>query len=290
MRHRAGERIGAYVVRGTVDESDHACVLEVQHAVLGTHHALKIAVDGADAAVCRSLHRGARLQAMVDHPHVVRCTDAGEHAGLPWLAPDWMNGGSLAQLLDGHGALSVSNALRVFRGVTRGLHALHSVGVVHRDLKPSNVLFLVADGRRSPKITDLALAKCLDHSTDHDAQPTLSQEFRTIGTPEYMAPEQAANPATVDLRADLYSLGVLLYEMLTNEVPHEAEETWRILVAARIGRYRPMRELRPEVPEALEQLVAELLSPERDRRLRSTEVLLERLDRLVPAHGAGTTS
>jgi serine/threonine protein kinase len=209
MRHAPGDRIGPYLVRSTVDESESTAVLEVEHSVLRTTHALKILAENDGDAFARSLHHGARLQAMIDHPHVVRCTDAGEHAGLPWLVMDWMNGGSLAEMLDARGALHPALALRWLRGITRGLRALHQANVVHRDLKPSNVMFSFLGTERRPRISDLGLAKWLDHTTDHDRPSTLSMEFRTIGTPEYMAPEQSADPAVVDVRADLYSLGVL---------------------------------------------------------------------------------
>jgi serine/threonine protein kinase len=283
MRHAPGDRIGPYLVRSTVDESESTAVLEVEHSVLRTTHALKILAENDGDAFARSLHHGARLQAMIDHPHVVRCTDAGEHAGLPWLVMDWMNGGSLAEMLDARGALHPALALRWLRGITRGLRALHQANVVHRDLKPSNVMFSFLGTERRPRISDLGLAKWLDHTTDHDRPSTLSMEFRTIGTPEYMAPEQSADPAVVDVRADLYSLGVLLYEMLTNEVPYEAEDGWRVTVAARLGRHRPLRELRPELPEALGELVAALLQPDPGRRPKGCEDVLVALDALAPS-------
>lgn len=278
-----GEKIDAYVVRSVVDEGDLTTVFEVEHAVLHTLHAMKVLVDDDGGAFARSFLHGARLQALVDHAHVVRCTDAGTHDGRPWMVTDWMNGGSLGRLLDERGAMPIPYALRTFRAVARGLHAIHGANVVHRDLKPANVLFSVQNGRRIPRITDLALGKWLDQSTTSEGSgSTLSMEFRTIGTPEYMAPEQAADPAAVDIRADLYSLGVLLYEMLTNEVPFEAEDGWRTLVKARLGQYRPARDLRPEVPDGVEALVADLLKPTPGQRPAGCDAVLARLDDLIP--------
>jgi serine/threonine-protein kinase len=277
MRIEAGQRLGPYAVHRLVDESEFTSVFEVEHDHLGSIHALKILRDDEVGAVTRSIQRCARLQANVDHPNIVRCTDAGSFQGLPYLVMDWMNGGSLSDQLDARGAMSVSQAVPLFRAITRGVLALHDHQVVHRDLKPQNILFSVVDGRRIPKVTDLTLAKSLDHSTDNGPS-TLSQEFRTIGTPEYMSPEQCSNPSGVDTRADLYSLGVILYELLTNEVPYEHEEGWRVPVAARLGKYRPMRALRPDVPAAAEALVADLLRPLPADRLPTCEHLLQRLD------------
>ena len=278
-----GDTIDHYRVLAPVDRSDLTAVVRVEHAHLGTHHALKMQLDLTDPVVVRSMLHGARLQASLDHPHLVRCTDAGEHREHPYMVTDWMAGGTLTDWLDRQGALPVHVALALFRGLSRGVRALHARRIVHRDLKPSNVL-LHEDRdlrRRVPKITDLNLAKILVEG-ELPTPTGISAEFRTLGTPEYMAPEQAGSAGEVDQRADLWSLGIMLYEMLTNEVPFEADESWRVLVAARVGTYRPMRELRGDLPVALEELVAQLLQPEAYRRIASVEDLLAALDRVQP--------
>lgn len=270
--------IGSYRIVREIDRGPLSTVFKVEHVVLGTAHALKLLAVGQDRTIAESLVLSARLQARSRHPNLVRVTDAGVHDGRPYHVSDWVEGTSLATWLDTNGPMPVPTALAVFRGVVEGARALHSVHVVHRDLKPSNVLLAERGPALVPMINDLGLAK----EWDPDAKPVakgLSREYRTLGTPEYMAPEQSAHVGEVDGRADLWSLGVLLYEMLTDEVPFEGETAMAVVLAARLGRYVALRERAPQVPENVDRLVSDLLVANPVRRIQTASEILVRLER-----------
>ena len=150
--------------------------------------------------------REARLAAQLTHPHIVRVYDTGADGGLPYLVLEYVNGQALDQLI-GSPVLSVENALRLTYQMAGALQAAHDQGIVHRDVKPANILI---DATGQPRLTDFGLARWLDRVS------TLSGGSDVLGTPRYMSPEQAlAAPEEIDHRTDIYSLGVVLFEMLT---------------------------------------------------------------------------
>lgn len=274
----ADGRVGPYRVLELVDRGEHAAVYRVEHVILGTHHALKRLHDGQDEALTRALLASARLQSRLIHPNLVRVTDAGIDQGRPWAVSDWVDGRLLSDWLDARGALPLARALPLFRGVVRGVYALHAQGVVHRDLKPGNVLVEIVAGRAVPRVTDLGLAREL-RSPDPRSDG-LSAAFRLLGTPEYMAPEQGLDPGSVDERADLWSLGVMLYELLTDEVPFEGETEAATMEAARAGGFVPLRERAPDLPAVLDALIDDLLRPDPRARPADCGQILKRLDGL----------
>lgn len=158
--------------------------------------------------------REARALAQLGHPHIIAVHDFGEANGSYYLVMEFADGPNLRQLLRG-GPLDLPTALRITRAVCDALHYAHEEGIVHRDIKPENIL---TDQKGRVKIVDFGLAKLL-HLPDRASAVHLTGPYQVMGTLHYMAPEQLHNPLQVDQRADIYALGVVLYEMLTGELP-----------------------------------------------------------------------
>ena len=192
--------------------------------------AIKLLKAGMDSRqIVARFESERRTLAVMDHPHIARVFDAGTTpTGRPFFVMEWVQGVPIVEFcrLD---KLSPHDRLRLFTDVCRAVQHAHAKGVIHRDLKPTNILVTRTDGRPSPKVIDFGIAKAL-HGTD---EATLHTELRMlVGTPPYMSPEQAAlSGSAVDTRSDVYSLGVILYEMLTGVTPFEAARLRSVTLA-----------------------------------------------------------
>jgi serine/threonine-protein kinase len=204
----AGDRLGDYELLGELGRGGQAVVYKARSLRLDRLVALKMFVAGGHTgpAELERFRREARVLARFPHPNIVPIYDIGEADGGPFLALEFMSGGSLAQQLGGV-AQPPRKAAELLLLLARAMQVVHRQGIVHRDLKPGNILF-TADG--VPKITDFGLAKNLSDQSD------LSRTGLILGTASYMAPEQArGKPREVGPAADVYALGAILYEMLT---------------------------------------------------------------------------
>ncbi|MEQ1568943.1 MAG: serine/threonine-protein kinase [Myxococcota bacterium] len=270
-----GGRIGPYELLERIDVGPRSEVFHARHRVLDTRCALKILHPRQPERTARALIETARLQATIVHPNVVRVLDAGLFEDRPFVVSEWIDGWTLVAWVNRYGTLPAPMALKFLRGVVRGVMALHEQRIVHRDLNPTNVL---VDKRLNPRVNDMALAKRL---VPGQGRNLLSVEYSTLGTPEYMAPEQIKDAGSVDTRADLWTLGVLLYELVCKDVPFHGDTAQKTLWQVMQGRYVPMRERKPDVPEAVEALCAELLRVDPDERLASAAELSTRIDQIT---------
>ena len=191
--------------------------------------ALKILTGNPDPLFAERFAREARALARLTHPNIVTVHDFGESGGHFYLLMEYMDGMNLRQLLQ-HGKISPAEALAIVPKICDALQYAHEQGVVHRDIKPENILL---DKQGRVKIADFGIAKLVGHES---TERTLTGDRQVIGTPHYMAPEQVEKPKTVDHRADIYSLGVVFYEMLTGELPlgRFAPPSGRVLVDVRL--------------------------------------------------------
>ncbi|MBY0491630.1 MAG: protein kinase [Gemmatimonadaceae bacterium] len=194
------------------------------------------------------------MAASLQHPHVVPVLAAGDADGLPWFSMPYVDGDSLRQRL-GQGALTIPEAVGVLRDVARALSYAHAQGIVHRDIKPDNVLLSAG----SATVTDFGIAKAISASRTSAGGATLTQAGLAIGTPAYMAPEQAEGAVAVDHRADLYAFGAMAFELLTGQPVFSANTPGRLLVAHITEKPRDPRVLRADVPPALAELVLRCL-------------------------------
>ena len=197
----------------------------------------------------REIHVAARLQ----HPHILTVLDSGETAGQFWFTMPFVDGESLRARLDRERQLPVDDALRIAREAAQGLQYAHGHGVVHRDIKPENLL-LTEDG--TTLVADFGIARALG-ATGGDR---LTQTGTSIGTAEYMSPEQAAGEREVDARSDVYSLGIVLYEMLAGETPFAAATPQATIARRFTETPRPLANIRETVPEAVDAAVAKALA------------------------------
>jgi serine/threonine-protein kinase len=230
--------------------------------------------------------REVRVAARLQHPHIVPLLAAGEADGLVFYTMPLVDGESLRAKLEREGALPMGEAVRLLRDVADALAGAHSQGVVHRDIKPDNIL--ITQGHAV--VTDFGIAKAF---TEAGASDGLTGTGIVLGTPSYMAPEQASADPHVDHRADLYSLGVVAYEMLAGQPPFAGTSVQAIIAAHVTRPPRPLNEVRPSVPAPLAALVMRLLEKQPPDRIQSAREVLHGLDvpptisgeGVIPAYG-----
>ena len=225
--------------------------------------------------------REIKLAAGLQQANIVPLHSAGETDGLPYYTMPFVDGLSLRARLERNGALPVGEAVSVLRDVTRALAYAHERGVVHRDIKPENIL-LSGD---AAVVTDFGIAKALSVSRTAAPGGTLTQLGTSIGTPAYMAPEQASGDPATDHRADLYAMGCVAYEMLTGKAPFAGRPTHQLFAAHLTEIPAPLATTRADVPGPLAQLVARLLEKDPARRPQSAREVLQALDAVTTGPG-----
>ena len=280
-----GIDVGPYRLIELVEKGSFSSVYQAKHRFLGTIHAMKMVHPEVDKAVVDALAQEARIQARIVHRHVARVTDGGSWRGRIYLVLDWVPGKDLEQLIDGDGLGGVGDRLRLFRGLVRGVHAMHRRHVVHRDLKPSNVMVREVGRRREAVVIDFHLAKILTPGAAPEPVG-LSREFATLGTPGYMAPEQVTSVGSVDTRADLFSLGAILYEMVSGQPAFVEDDEHDLFLKGRLERYVPLADVVPGVDPELCDMVTSLLKADPTRRLGSARRLLLALDAHLSRRGS----
>ncbi len=215
--------------------------------------------------------REAETAAQLNHPNIVDIYAVDEAEGIVYFAMAYITGDNLAKRLHDQGPMSVDETRRVLRDVADALAYAHERGVVHRDIKPDNILLDAQSGR--PMVTDFGIARAV---TEGDSR--LTATGIAIGTPTYMSPEQAAGERTIDGRSDLYSLGVLGYQMLTGEPPFTANSTPAILVKHISEQPIPVEQRRSDVPPDLARVIMTLLEKEPANRFPSANAVVVALD------------
>jgi tetratricopeptide (TPR) repeat protein len=207
------------------------------------------------------------LARQVSNPHVVRIHDIGQHEGRWLISMDYIEGEALDRRLDREGRMAPVEALRIARQVALGLGAAHARGVVHRDLKPANILI---DREGNAYVNDFGVARSLVSSG-------MTQSGSVVGTPDYLSPEQARGE-TVDPRSDLYALGLILYEMLSGELPFSGGTVAEVLGQRMVRTPVPVTRKRPEVPAWIARLLDKLLRPQPAHRFRDAQALVAAID------------
>lgn len=282
---------GRYRVRSVIANGGMGRIYLSEQIPLGRLVALKVlhgryTTRGDDPAFQKRFLLEASILSRLQHPNIVTLYDYGRIEGGAddnyFMAMEYLAGDTLHRRLRDRGALSPAETTQVARGIARGLREAHRQGVVHRDLKPSNVMLVPAeDGQEIVKILDFGLVKVLSDDSEE-----LTKEGSFLGSPRYMSPEQIAH-GRVDLRTDVYSLGVMLYQCLCGHTPFESENSVHILMAHINAPVPPMRLRAPqiEVPERLERFVLRCLEKDPERRPATVEDFLRELTEVENALG-----
>jgi CheY-like chemotaxis protein len=273
---RLGSVIAGYRIEERIGRGGMGVVYRAQHLNLQRRAAIKIiAPDLAESEGFRErFTREARIAAALQHPNIVTVYDAGEVDGMLYLAMQFIRGEDLAAILRRDGRLRPYRAIDVCRQVASALDAAHAMGLIHRDVKPANVLI---EGRNA-FLTDFGLTK----QTGTNTQLTRAGDM--VGTIHYVAPEQIEG-RRVSARSDVYSLGCLLYHCLSGQVPF-AHETDVAVIYAHLSEQPPkLSELRPELPDGLDAVMAKALDKSPDRRFPSCSDMISAARAVIDAAG-----
>lgn len=272
---KIGDRFGIYDVVRELGHGGMGAVYLVRDPETGQELAAKVMYPESPAVrayFVKRFIREAEIAMSVRHPNLIRVYDVGRDpdTGLGYMLMDYVPGGSLKdrlmrRLVDGKGPFPVQEALQIVRQVAGALAAAAEHGIVHRDVKPDNILF---DTDGTPKLADLGVAKV----SDSDVSTQLTMSSVVVGTPAYMAPEQMTNSHAVDARADIYSLGIVLWEILAGERPTAGISAAELMARAVRGERIPdIRTKRKGLPPHVIELIQRMTEPKVERRIASPE-------------------
>ncbi|HKQ07977.1 MAG TPA: serine/threonine-protein kinase [Blastocatellia bacterium] len=243
-------------------------VYRATHMQMGKQVAVKILKPplAADTALSQRFEQEARAASRIHHPNAINVMDYGIGEGnTPFIVMEYVNGITLGELIRQQGALSLDRASNILRQICGALDAAHAVGVIHRDIKPDNIIIGDYGNSDWVEVVDFGVAKIRE---DLNRRVALTGDNVLVGTPRYMSPEQCEEHP-VDARSDIYSLGVVLYEMLAGSTPFKWDSSTRLLVAHVTEPPEPLRAQRPDIPAAVEAVVMQALEKDPDRRPQS---------------------
>lgn len=260
QRYELGRQLG---------EGGMGTVWAATHVLTQKRVALKFLKEAAQPELVRRFVREARAASAVRHPNVIGIHDVLMlEDGLPVMVMDLLEGESLAARLERTGAISPAELSSIMVPVLSAVGAAHALGIVHRDLKPDNVfLARSTDSTETrPMVLDFGICKLMTPEALMSDESTLTRTGSIMGTPYYMAPEQVFGERDVDARADVWALGVMLYECCTGQRPFEGENIGQLIKHVLSGSYRPLREVAPQVPATLDAAIAHMLTYDRAQR------------------------
>ncbi len=276
-----------YKVLRLLGEGGMGGVYEAEHVEVGKHVAVKFvsAVHAQSTQIAARLKREARSTGALESDHIVQVFDAGEDQvhGL-FLVMELLRGKDLAVLLEGGKRVSVLDASLIAFQAALGLERAHDAGIIHRDLKPANVFVCEKqDGRAIVKLVDFGIAKLVRDANEEGLDPGITRAGAVLGTPQYMSPEQAQGLDTLDLRTDVYSLGAVLFELITGEPPHPNMPTYEQTILRIVITDAPrLSEKMPEVSRDLDDLVASMLARDPNGRPPHMRAVRAALTRMFP--------
>jgi serine/threonine-protein kinase len=280
---RPGLRIGSYTLHHLVGEGGMGSVWAATQGDSDQLLALKLVrAEAASDEVIARFAREARLLFSVQHPAVARTLDAGVEEGVPYIAMELLVGRPLSNVLKREAPLPQDRAIDLFLRACVGVAVAHSHDIVHRDVKPSNFFIVpsAADGAERVCLLDFGIAKLFDSAPDG---ATLTQTNMALGTPGYVAPEQFRNAKQADRRADIWSLGIMLFRLLTGRSPFPADSHGEYFAKILSEAPVQLRALLPAAPEELERVIGRCLRKDPAQRFDDVLALAEALQAIAPA-------
>ena len=278
---------GRYRIERKIGEGGMGVVFAARHLVIERPLAVKVLKRevARDQSTIKRFIQEAKAASRIGHPNIVDVTDFGTTPdGMTYSVMEYVDGSTLSAAIKASAPMGLERALPIVAQIAQALGAAHAKGIVHRDLKPENVFLINRDGRRDfVKIVDFGIAKVTPIDNQPVEGPRLTRAGAVFGTPEYMAPEQAAGRGDTDQRVDVYALGTILYELLTGRVPHKSDSMVRTLAMQMLDPIEPPSKIRPDLtfdPE-VEALVMRALAKKREQRFASMGELLDEIKRVA---------
>jgi eukaryotic-like serine/threonine-protein kinase len=276
---------GKYRIVCKVGQGGMGTVYKVVHVAFEEVHALKVILPAlmSDELFVKRFKHEAVITRKLQHPNAVRVDDIDEaEDGRPIIVMEYIEGQSLKHLIQEQGALPVPRVCSIIKQAAAALAAAHDLGMVHRDIKPDNIVLVQSPEGEMVKVLDFGIAKIKEARNSDAAGMTLTGTGVVIGTPQYMSPEQAMGKRgdELDGRSDLYSLGVVMYQMLTGDLPFKADTTMGMLLAHMQSEPTPIRIIHPElqIPEGIANVVMRTLEKNPDDRPPSARALIEEIE------------
>jgi serine/threonine protein kinase len=266
--------LGKYKVLERLGSGGMGMVYLCEHKLMRRRVAVKVlpAARAQDASSLERFYREARAVAALDHPNIVRAYDIDQDDKLHFLVMEHVDGSSLQEIIKKSGPMDVLRACHYIRQAALGLqHAHETAGIVHRDIKPGNIL---VDRNGVVKILDMGLARFF-----HDEEDVLTKKYdeNVLGTADYLAPEQALDSHSVDIRADIYSLGATFYFCLTGKTPFAEGTVAQKLIWHQTRQPKPIRQMRPEVPEGVVASIEKMMAKDPSQRPQAPQEIAELL-------------
>lgn len=289
LREQLEESLGSqYVIERELGGAGMSRVFVARETALGRHVVVKVLPPGLTGVNVQRFHREILLSARLQHPHIVPVHSAGDMQGTPYYTMPLIEGESLRERIAREGPLPLQAAVHILRDVIDALAYAHEHGIVHRDIKPDNIILC----RGHALVLDFGVAKALQAANTSESDDQMTTGGVAIGTPAYMAPEQAAGDPSLDHRSDLYAFGILAYETLTGDSPFAGRAPHEMLAANLTERPPFLSNVRAEVPASLASLLARCLEKRPEDRPATAADVRRELDTVITPVGTpiSTTS
>jgi eukaryotic-like serine/threonine-protein kinase len=269
---------GKYRIDERLSAGGMGTVYRGTHVLMDKTVAIKVLLPtlAADEKIVARFSREARAASRISHPNALSVTDFGEaEGGIVFLVMEYLSGRTLKDVIQNDGPMPLDRAIGIMRQVGDALKAAHDQGVVHRDLKSDNIMLISTTVGDHPMVLDFGIAKIIEPDVDVDSG--LTAPNLVIGTPQYMSPEQCSQAGEIDARTDVYSFGVILYEMLVGHVPYTGESPTIVMLKHMQDAVPSVLDEREDLPASIDRIVARAMAKQPEDRYQSINDLLEDL-------------